>query len=163
MRSILIALAATLAACRYAPPPIPVAGTPSQVAALAGDWTGDYRSDESGRLGTITFSLRAGADSAFGDVLMVPRDNWNMPLPVDAKQDHFLHAHSERSLAVRFVRIEGGAVFGMLEPYVAPDWDCVVTTTFFGRREGNVISGTFVTRNEIGWEQHGRWRVERAR
>jgi hypothetical protein len=161
MRALALVLAATAAACRYVPSPIPVAGTEADLAALAGEWTGDYSGTESGRSGTITFSLRAGTDSAYGDVFMVPRGNGNMPFPLDAKADHVRHARSDRWLAVQFVRVRGGTVSGTLEPYVAPDCDCQVSTTFSGRIAGNIISGTFVTRAGSGFDQRGRWSVER--
>jgi len=163
MRSIALVLAASLAACHYVPTPIPISGPQADLAALAGDWTGEYNSLESGRLGSITFSLRAGADTAYGDVYMTPRDSWNALFPMDAPMEHLRHAHSAQALAVQFIRVQNGTVSGTLEPYIAPDWECEVTTTFFGRITGNVISGTFVTRNALGWEQRGRWSVERTR
>jgi len=39
---------------------------------LTGEWAGDYSSVESGRSGSISFTLRAAGDSAFGDVVMIP-------------------------------------------------------------------------------------------
>ena len=50
---------------------------------------------------------------------------------------------------------------GSLEPYVAPDCNCVVTTVFRGTVAGNQIQGDFVTRGESGLRQEGRWSVTR--
>src|SRR5688500_8908815 len=48
----------------------PVSGSPPAISRLVGDWHGDYSSIESGRRGLISFRLRAGADTAEGDVIM---------------------------------------------------------------------------------------------
>src|SRR3989442_9334411 len=55
------------------PPPVPLAGTARDVAALAGRWEGSYSSAATGRSGSISFTLSATGDSAFGDVIMIPR------------------------------------------------------------------------------------------
>src|SRR6266496_4333197 len=68
-----------LAACAASQLPVPVIGPAGDVAALAGEWAGDYSSAESGRSGSISFTLRAAGDSAFGDVVMVPAA-WGRPL-----------------------------------------------------------------------------------
>ena len=63
------------AACASNPsPPVPVTGTRADVSTLVGEWTGEYRSAESGRSGSILFKLDAGTDTARGDVVMVSRD-----------------------------------------------------------------------------------------
>ena len=65
---------ATLAAlllgtgCSYQGTPVPVAGDTNL---LAGEWDGTYSSQETGRAGSIIFHLKAGTDSAYGDVLMI--------------------------------------------------------------------------------------------
>src|SRR5256886_3075331 len=58
---------------------VPVGGTAGEVAALAGQWEGSYASAATGRSGSISFTLSAGSDSAFGDVIMIPR-GWGRPL-----------------------------------------------------------------------------------
>jgi hypothetical protein len=163
MRPLLpLLLTAALAACHYVAPAIPVTGNSGDVAALAGEWRGEYSGIDSDRRGSITFSLRAGADSAYGDVLMVAQQgNRMMGYPMDTPREHMLHAQSAQSLAIRFVRVRSGALSGTLEPYLAPDCDCLVTTVFSGHVSGNVASGTFVTRSEVGWTQRGIWRAER--
>jgi hypothetical protein len=60
------------AGCRAAPQaaPVPLEGSHAELAALAGVWAGRYWSEASGRRGTIAFRLRAGADTAHGEVEM---------------------------------------------------------------------------------------------
>jgi hypothetical protein len=78
-------------------------------------------------------------------------------------RDHLAHARSTDVLHVTFVRVAEGRVSGALEPYTAPDCQCVVSTTFSGSLRGDVVDGTFVTRGANGLEQSGRWRVTRRR
>src|SRR5881296_2776449 len=74
------ALAAALAACSPTPQtPIPLVGSTGDVAALTGRWEGSYSSAETGRRGSISFTLTAAGDSAYGDVVMIPR-GLNRPL-----------------------------------------------------------------------------------
>jgi hypothetical protein len=85
-------------------------------------------------------------------------------LPADAASGiHQTHARAADVLQITFVRVGTGTVEGMLEPYVAPDCKCVVTTVFRGTIKGNAIDGEFTTRGPQGLEQRGTWRVERER
>src|SRR6266581_117313 len=72
-------LALTLTACGASRSPVPLVGASSDIGALTGEWAGDYSSAESGRSGSIGFTLRAAGDSAFGDVVMIP-SAWGRPL-----------------------------------------------------------------------------------
>lgn len=158
-----LALAALVAAaCRYQPLPIPVRAEPGALAALAGNWAGSYQGDQTGRSGSITFRVSERGDSAFGDVLMVPADGV-LPHPVDAPAEHLTHARSPQMLSIAWVALADDRVRGTLEPYVAPDCQCRVVTTFTGAVAGDRVSGTFVTRTADGVEQTGRWRVSRHR
>jgi hypothetical protein len=148
-------------ACRYRPEPFPVRGSPSAIGALAGEWIGEYQSRESGRSGAITFQLEAGRDTAYGDVLMSTGDQRFVLRPTDAPDAHRAHVKSAQALRVLFATIASGEVSGRLEPYVAPDCDCVVTTTFTGVVDGSTISGTYFTRGPMGWIQRGSWRAVR--
>jgi hypothetical protein len=148
-------------ACRYRPEPIPIQGERVEIARLAGTWVGEYSGTLSGRTGSITFTLKAGTDSAFGDVLMIPVGNLNAVMAADNPIDHRLHASSPQVLRVSFVSVANGRVFGSLEPYIAPDCECTVRTTFDGAIGAGAIEGTFVTRAPGGFEQTGRWRVVR--
>lgn len=149
------------AACRYHPDPIPIQGARSEIARLAGTWVGEYSGTTSGRSGSITFTLKAGTDSAFGDVLMVPVGGGNPIAAADNPAQHRLHARSPQVLQVSFVAVADTRVSGTLEPYLAPDCQCVVRTTFTGSISGDVVEGTFVTRVPAGAEQGGRWKVMR--
>jgi hypothetical protein len=54
--------------------PVPNVGSSSDVSALAGEWNGSYQADDGSRTGSIELRLKSGADTAIGDVLMVPMD-----------------------------------------------------------------------------------------
>jgi hypothetical protein len=149
-------------ACRYQPPPVVLQGTPPEIAALAGEWSGEYSGAQSGRSGSIVLRITAGRDTAFGDVTMVSNVG-QRPVAAHDARDHLAHARSADVLRVTFVRVADGRVSGALEPYTAPDCQCVVSTTFSGAVQGDVVEGTFVTRAPSGLEQAGRWRVTRRR
>jgi hypothetical protein len=156
-----IALATLLGGCRYQPTPVPLLGAPADISALAGTWTGEYESRDSGRSGTFTFAITAGKDTAFGDVVMVPRAG--QPFTAADLTTHLRSGHSAslEVLRVTFVRVIGGMVEGTLEPYVAPDCQCVVSTVFQGVAKGNVISGDYVTHGAMGLRQQGTWSAQR--
>ena len=75
-------LALALAACASSQTPVPVVGARADVAALAGRWDGSYSSSTTGRSGSISFTLTARGDSAYGDVVMIPV-GWNRPIKDD--------------------------------------------------------------------------------
>jgi hypothetical protein len=166
-----VVLAAALAAvvgswgCASRPAAVPVLGDPSDLRALAGEWEGEYSSQETGRSGSIVFTLRAGRDSAAGDVVMTPatpptpavRSEGNVALPSGASA-------AAQVLTITFVRAAGDSVSGALAPYTSPDCACSLTTTFVGRVRGDAIEGTFTTRGEgVPGPQPGRWKVTRKR
>jgi hypothetical protein len=143
-------------------------GTATEVNTLIGQWAGDYSSSESGRAGSISFTLRAAGDSAFGDVVMVPsgsgqplrpwrpQDANNQPQPTGATQ-----SASSTILKIRFVRVESGHVSGSLDPYADPQSGSRLLTTFPGELKGNSIEGSYTTQLPSGETQTGRWSVER--
>src|ERR1043166_5630706 len=59
--------------CGASQPPVPVVGGEADIARLAGQWLGEYSSAETGRSGSIVFTLTSGSDTATGDVVMTPR------------------------------------------------------------------------------------------
>lgn len=163
MRHLIVtSLFALFAGCASRPDPVPISGSSSAIGALAGTWLGQYEGRESGRSGSITFIISASGDSAFGDVVMVSDPNLGTIRPVHSAEEHMTHVRSAQALRIDFVAVAGGSVTGTLEPYIAPDCNCRVTTTFTGRHSGNAIEGTFVTRGP-SFEQHGTWRVVRDR
>lgn len=137
-----------ISACVRAISTVPVRGSEPAVAQLAGRWEGEYSSEETGRGGSITFQLRAGADTAEGQVVMTTRG--------DARS-------TPDGLTIRFVVVHGDEVSGVLAPYPDPDCGCTLTTTFRGVILADVIEGTFETTGP-GFHhptQRGRWRVVR--
>jgi hypothetical protein len=149
------------AACAPVIQKAPVSGRPSDVAQLVGEWYGDYESIDSGRRGWIAFRLRAGADTAEGDVIMEPR---NMVDPSEAVVPHDPFSSGRQTLSIRFVLVDDTQVAGVLNPYKDPDCGCTLTTTFEGTLRGTVIAGTFHSEgSNLGHiPQNGRWRVTRA-
>jgi hypothetical protein len=162
-RFVWLSVVLLLAGCHYRPEPVPLHGESTELRRLAGKWNGYYIGAESGRSGSITFEVTASADSAFGDVLLTVPGNWGAVSPVDLREAHLAHASSAQMLNVQFVRMAGSRVRGTLEPYRAPDCNCVVRTVFTGAMIGDTIRGTFITVLGGGAEQHGTWRVTRAR
>lgn len=154
-----IAIAALIfaGACVSQPaPPVPVRG---DVAALEGHWSGEFTSNETGRNGSIVFTLDAGTDTAQGDVLMIPAVQY----PTYATQ--YIPEEPARQapqpLRIQLVRVFGHQVAGQLLPYKDPECGCTVTTIFSGRLEGNELSGVFHTYHPDGKTVTGEWRVTR--
>jgi hypothetical protein len=164
MRRTIIAgtLAVILAACRTAPQtPVQLQGEPPAIARLAGKWTGEYWNGAGGRGGSLGFSLRSGTDSLYGDVTMLdPRgQQLRAADPMDA---HQLHVQSPTQLRIDLVIVQGDSVRGVLEPYISPDCECAVSTTFFGRVRGDRIDGRFETRNAGRVRAEGKWELKRV-
>jgi hypothetical protein len=161
-RLVLVVLLGVGAACRSTPTPVTLRGSPPEIAALAGEWSGEYSGSQSGRSGSISLRITAGGDSAYGDVVMVGNAG-QRPVAAHGEREHLAHARSADVLRINFVRVAEGQVTGVLEPYVAPDCQCRVTTSFIGTVKADTIDGTFTTRGSGGLEQTGRWRVSRGR
>ena len=151
-----------LAACATNPTPVPVTGATADVQSLAGEWTGEYRSLESGRSGSILFVLGAGRDTAQGSVVMVAREG-SMNTG-DAMAEARTRYAANQVLTIRFVRVDGPVVSGTIDPYPGPDCNCQLFTVFRGTLRDNRIEGTFETRNS-GVNvptQQGSWVVTRS-
>jgi len=168
LRALSIIFTVVAAGCLYKPPSVPLFVEPrSSLEALVGEWAGDYTvDDEYERSGRISFTLTAGEDHAFGDVLMVPSAR---PRGYDRYQS-FPPARTDanrrpaEALSIRFVRVFGGGVSGLLDTYWDPDRNCQVSTTFVGDVKGDVIEGTFRSHfTELASEATGHWRVVRRR
>ena len=102
-------VALTLSACGAARSPVPLVGASSDVSALTGEWAGDYSSAESGRSGSISFTLRAATDSAFGDVVMIPAGLGRPLMPWRGENmTGVAQAPTSTVLTIRFVRVEQG-------------------------------------------------------
>ena len=137
-------------------------GEPASISALRGDWSGEYRSNASERRGALTFTIATRADSAFGDVIMFTPLGQQIR-PVDSGDQHRSHASSTQALRIDFVRVGGSMVSGTLEPYMAPDCNCQVSTTFTGNVVGDTIRGTFITNGPQGGNRDGMWMMARRR
>jgi hypothetical protein len=159
-----LAFAIVAAACSAKRQPVRMVGPAGDIATLAGEWSGDYSSAESGRRGTISFTLRAQGDSAFGDVVMVPA-GWGRPLTPwrdPSAQQGSQGANAPAAvLTINFVRVQGAQVSGTLAPYADPSTGARLLTTFTGNMSGATIDGTYTTRLPSGETQQGRWTVQR--
>lgn len=145
------------AACAFRGAPVPVTG---DARLLAGDWEGSYVSGETGRSGSIVFHLVAGADSAHGDVLMIPAQPVESRPPT-APEVPQLYRRLTRVLTISFVRCSDGEVTGRLDPYEDPETGERITTLFEGRLKAGALSGRFVTLYPGGHRAAGTWSVRR--
>lgn len=165
----LAALAAVLwvavGGCAAAHPPVPVLaepGTPD----LGGVWEGTYESRETGRVGDVHLALSAAADSAVGEVVMVPRGASVTVEPSDdrpgASRWRWEGVARPQVLTIRFVHLRGAEVAGELDPYRDPDCGCLLRTTFRGEVEGDAVFGTFATEAQDPYhDAEGTWHAVR--
>ena len=162
--------AATLAACTMAcaastkAPEIGVTASDFDLNPLVGEWRGNYSSTETGRSGTIAFTLRAGESSASGNVVMIPRVD---SLLTPAEREAVTNVSTGPAvLKIHFIRKDGGNLSGTLDPYQDPDCGCQVTTTFQGQfRDARTIEGSFTTVPSVAGRgvTGGKWTVTRVR
>lgn len=164
-----LAALALLAGCASRPTPVPVIAPSSDLSALVGEWSGEYTSAETGRIGSIAFTLQAGKDTAAGSVVMVPRVTNEPVTPgMGVNQSVTRNTRAQAAgevLTIRFVRMEGGQVVGTLDPYRDPDCGCQLTTTFRGAfTDSGTIKGTFIsTGSSLGHiPSKGSWTVTRS-
>jgi hypothetical protein len=155
-QALLIPLVAgvTLGACATTQLKVPVGG---DVSVLAGRWEGDFSSRDGRRTGSIMFDLRAGRDTAYGDVLLVPE---GLQRQNQTRDD--VHVAPEL-IAIRFVMVRDDLVRGTLEPYRDPSCGCRLHTVFSGTLKGSIIEGTYRTYHVDTRETHeGSWLVRRT-
>ena len=158
-----IALVA-LAACAYNPPPVAIEARAEDVETLAGHWIGEYDSGDTGRSGSISFTLAAGEDHAHGDVLMIARGADHSYHSWPASTPGQTPIQRSEVLTIRFVAVGHGEVSGLLDPYRDPDCACRAVTRFQGRLGDDTIEGTFVTNTSAATApSHGTWIVRRKR
>jgi hypothetical protein len=162
LSTLLPLVAFALSACGASHTPVPLVGAASDVSSLTGEWAGEYSSGESGRSGSITFTLRSTSDTAFGDVIMIPTGLGRPVKPYSEQPVAGSNAPAPTTvLTIRFVRVEQGRVSGTLDPYADPQTGERLFTTFTGELKGNTIEGTYTTRLQSGVTQTGRWSVQR--
>ena len=158
-----LVLLAGLAGCAGKSPPVPVQASAADIGRLAGRWEGEYNSTETGRGGSIVFTLTAGRDTAEGDVLMIPTGS-NRPIMREGlgRPPYAAPGTAPSVLSIRFVEFRDGQVSGELDPYRAPDCNCIVATTFIGTVSGDAIKGTFTIRGgQRDVPVTGEWEVRR--
>ena len=159
---ILAVLPVVIGACATVPTPVPVAGDAASLNQLAGERGGDYRGPT--RSGSIVFRLEAGADTAYGDVVMIPRQRRESRLPVQDPSTGLPTPRTVEVLTIAFVRATDGGLNGRLTPYRDPECDCVLDTRFQGHIRGDVIEGTYTSTPAAGGTtQNGTWKVTRKR
>jgi hypothetical protein len=133
---------AVAAACGGSQKEVAVQGSDLDLARIAGDWQGEYKGNESGRTGPVTFSLQVGSHTAEGQVVM----------------------GGATPLKIEFIKVKEGEVRGTIAPYTDPNCTCQVETTFDGTLGKDVINGTFETKlSTTGQVQSGTWQVARKR
>lgn len=149
--------------CRLAPSsaPVPIAGGREDLAGIAGEWSGRYWSGAANRHGTIVFRLRAGADTAYGEVEMTFAPS--LKLYGDSQSDEDRQSHVCTVIDIAIVRVEGNMIRGTLAPHWDPDCDCRASTVFEGTLTADRIAGTFRSRRESNGAPllAGEWLAER--
>jgi hypothetical protein len=165
MRGLAIVVVALVAAgCSSAPTPVPMAGAPTDIRQMAGEWGGEYQGDTNGRSGSIIFQLAAGADTAYGDVVMISHQRRPARLPEQDPSAGLPLPRTPEVLTIAFVRATGGGLEGRLRPYRDPDCDCLLDTRFQGRIHGDVIEGTYSSQPQGGGPtQSGTWKVKKKK
>jgi hypothetical protein len=133
-------LSIVLLACGGGQKEVAVKGNDNELARLGGEWKGEYKGNDSGRSGPISFSLQLGQHTAEGEVVM----GGTTPLKIE------------------FVQVKAGQVRGTISPYTDPGCACQVETSFLGTLAGDSISGMFETKiGTTGQIQTGSWAVTR--
>ena len=157
-------IASTLA-CASTPPGTEISSSDFDVQPLVGVWRGSFSSAQTGRSGTIAFTLRAGESSAKGNVVLIPRPD-SLLTPEEREAPENVNMPGRVVVPITFIRKEGGSLKGTLDPYTAPDCNCIVATTFQGTfSNANTIEGSFTTvpskagANVTG----GAWKVTRVK
>jgi hypothetical protein len=162
----------TLASCRLTPTPapVPVQGRHQELSAIAGAWSGQYWSKETGRRGVIRFAIPEHADTGYGEVEITFSPALSLTREAAAADLRKSHLGDDESgprpctvLDIRVVRIEHDRVRGTMEPYWDPDCECRARTVFEGKVSGNRVTGTFTSHRESSDHRvlTGKWYVER--
>jgi hypothetical protein len=157
MRRLMVFATLVAAACGPSQSgPIPVLGSYDH---LAGRWRGSFENPAANRAGSIGFTLRAGEQQAYGDVVMIPSGHTRGFHPAHGPEVQESEAQA-MVLTIDFVRAAGDSIVGTLAPYHDPECNCTAHTSFVGYVTGNTIRGTFTTRRNFG-SISGTWSVEK--
>jgi hypothetical protein len=159
------AAAALLAGCASNPPGTKVSASDFDLNPLVGEWRGSSNNPQTGRTGTIAFTLRAGESAASGNVVLIPRPD-SLLTPAEREMVANVGNPGRSVLKITFIRKEGGNLSGTLDPYRDPDCACTVITTFQGSfKDASTIEGTFSTvpSQAGGNVTGGTWRMTRVK
>jgi hypothetical protein len=153
----------TGASCAPRYRPVSLDAPPTDREALLGAWRGSYRI-EGGRRGDLGFTLAAGDEQAYGDVLMIAHGAPHPYRRVGAGEPRpGVPPVEAQVLTIRFVRAIDGRLTGALTPYWDPDRACEATATFYGIVDGRVMDGTFRSTCAAGGPTYtGRWTMRRT-
>jgi len=143
LAGVIVILSGLVATCAYNPPPAPIAGDADTIGFLAGEWTGTYESEDTGRVGDIYFRLRAGADTARGEVLMASRPNVASTFREPTEFEEAPPTRAPPVVTINFIQTGGPWVYGALDEYRDPESGDMLNTTFTGRIDGDRIRGQF--------------------
>jgi hypothetical protein len=111
----------------------------------------------------VTFRLRAGRDTARGEVEMTFSPALHLYGEGEV-QDPSLRREPCTSIDIEVVRIERRCIRGTLVPYWDPDCDCQAWTVFDGELVDDHIAGTFTSRRPAPQAgTSGRWFADRQR
>lgn len=150
--------------CQNIQRPVNIYGERVDLRLLEGEWNGEYSSKDTGRSGTIEFVLNADEDTAFGDVMMIPRGTKEPYHPVGYGDKVKIDPNFPKFLTIKFVEVEGGKVMGELAPYWDPEMQRRMYTSFEGVLKGDTIEGTFESRiDQSPIYFTGQWRVFRKK
>jgi hypothetical protein len=164
-------LALGMATSCLTPPagPVPVQGAPEEVRALSGHWSGRYWSKDTGRRGTIRFSLAEQADTGYGEVEITFSPSLSLA-EAAAKADALNPTPADEPaptpctvIDITLVRVESRRIRGTMAPYWDPDCNCRARTVFEGELSGNRVTGTFSSHRESNDRRilTGQWQVDR--
>jgi hypothetical protein len=159
------ALAAASVACASKPVGVGVSSSDFDLAPLVGVWRGTYTNPQTGRTGTIAFTLRAGESFASGNVVMIPKPD-SLLTPEERELLSDMPSGGRSVLKFQFLRKEGTNLTGTLVPYRSPDCDCITNTTFLGVfKDERTIEGTFtnVPSKAGSTITSGTWKVTRVK
>src|SRR2546423_3677623 len=97
--------------CTSRTPEIGVTSSDFDLNPLVGEWRGNYSSAQTGRTGTIAFTLRAGEGSASGNVVMIPRAD-SLLTPAEREAVSNVSSAGRKGLENYLPREEGGKPAG---------------------------------------------------
>jgi hypothetical protein len=145
-------------------PAVPVEGTARDLRRLAGDWAGEFASSHDSRHGSIAFSLRAGRDTARGQVVFTgPTPPPGCTDPISAATE----SRAEAEIVLTFARVDvtDRSVAGWMRPYRDPELGCLMDTWFEGEARGDTLAGTYFSHpaDVASSVRLGTWWVARRR